>query len=79
MEIKFIYCDLCKGWAVICPRCGNNTCNGGSGEDGKCPVCNSCYELTEKIETKGIENSLDKIKRIFEENINLFAPIKILA
>lgn len=28
-----------------CPRCGNNSCNGGYGEDGKCPVCPLAYEV----------------------------------
>jgi hypothetical protein len=35
------------GWMVVCPTCGNNSCNGGYGEvDGKeCPDCPKAYKL----------------------------------
>jgi len=41
------YCELCEHDVVICNKCGNNTCNGGSGEvNGKpCEDCDSAYEL----------------------------------
>ena len=44
-KIIIEWCDACKSWFVRCPRCGNNTCNGGSGEDGKCPLCIKVYEF----------------------------------
>ena len=69
MKIKFYWCDGCKGWAILCPRCGNNTCNGSYGEDGKCPVCSSCYELINKIhQNSSVENNFDKVMRIYSEN-----------
>jgi hypothetical protein len=48
-DFKVEYCELC-GWFIRCPRCGNNSCNAGYGddpdtEDGKCPVCPVAYDL----------------------------------
>ena len=47
-EYKFQwgYCELCDSTFVYCPKCGNNCCNGGSGElDGeKCDVCELAYQ-----------------------------------
>lgn len=47
------YCDHCDREVVICGHCGNNTCNGGSGEEigpnpGEtipCRACGSAHEL----------------------------------
>ena len=47
-EIK--WCDVCKGIYIKCPRCHNNTCSGGYGEDGNCPVCPIAYNITTKLE-----------------------------
>lgn len=55
-EVK--WCDHCENFFVKCARCGNNCCNGGSGEEGKCPICPVAYEL---------QDSLDKI--LTKENI----------
>jgi|AntRauTorckE6833_2_1112554.scaffolds.fasta_scaffold00137_38 hypothetical protein len=49
MKHKWKYCGHCKMWMVICGKCGNNTCNSGSGdiktgepcEDG----CEEAYTL----------------------------------
>jgi len=57
-EVK--YCDMCQGYMVICPKCGNNCCNAGYGkmdengnpvkwqlhEDGmeSCDVCHLAYQ-----------------------------------
>ena len=40
------FCELCDTNMVICATCGNNCCNGGSGQvDGKtCPDCDEAYE-----------------------------------
>ena len=40
---EWSYCLLCRCNTVICGKCGNNTCNGGSGEINKNP-CTSCLE-----------------------------------
>ena len=50
--MKIEWCSLCKTWYIECPRCGNNSCNGGSGEDGKCPVCLDVYKLQDAINIK---------------------------
>lgn len=46
------YCELCEADMIICPKCGNNTCNGGYGEvDGsQCDLCPTAYEaMNEKL------------------------------
>lgn len=50
MKFKVLWCDVCIGKYVECPRCGNNTCNGGHGEDGKCPVCSIAYDIIYDID-----------------------------
>lgn len=44
-EFEIFRCDLC-GVALLCPKCGNNACNGGHGEvDGAdCDVCPLTYD-----------------------------------
>jgi len=48
--MKFIWkwCDLCECMMVICPKCGNNCCNGGYGKDimgEECDVCELAYQF----------------------------------
>jgi hypothetical protein len=39
------YCNLCETDIVICADCGNNCCNGGTGEvDGARCGCSEAYE-----------------------------------
>ena len=58
MQFEIVYCAMCESNCVICPKCGNNTCNGGSGyldehghptDDwnnaaGRCDVCPLAYQ-----------------------------------
>jgi len=47
-SIRIMFCELCDGFYLECPRCGNNCCNGGYGEeeDGTpCIMCEKAYEL----------------------------------
>lgn len=46
MKFKWFWCEMCEFAAIICPKCGNNTCNGGYGEvDGKpCEICSLAYQ-----------------------------------
>lgn len=38
------FCSHCNGWMVYCGFCGNNCCNGGSGEN--CPdKCEEAYAI----------------------------------
>jgi len=47
---RWEYCEACEVWAIICPKCGNNCCNGGYGEVGgeECDVCPIAYEVQGK-------------------------------
>lgn len=51
---KWDYCDHCQRPTVICGKCGNNSCNGGSGlepghfwSDGNPIKCTACPEANE--------------------------------
>ena len=35
MEFKVQWCQTCGGEMIICPKCGNNCCNGGYGKMDK--------------------------------------------
>jgi len=45
IEIK--WCGLCKAYYVTCPKCGNNSCNGGYGilPNGEKCDCSKSYDL----------------------------------
>lgn len=41
------WCAGCETWMLVCPRCGNNACNGlrGTAPDGSpCTLCPQVYE-----------------------------------
>ncbi len=40
-EFKVSYCETCEVDTIVCPKCGNNCCNGSYGViDGEwCDVC----------------------------------------
>jgi len=40
MKLTWDWCEMCEKAFIRCPKCGNNSCNGGYGEiDGiKCNV-----------------------------------------
>ena len=63
--IKIKWCDLCNGIYVECPKCGNNSCNGGYGKlpTGEKCNCSKSYELMYAIE----EN--EKIRNLVYELI----------
>ena len=49
---RWEYCSHCEGPMVICGHCGNNCCNGGSGET--CiDKCNEAYNLQDLEYKKG--------------------------
>ena len=43
---KLSYCDHCESKMVVCATCGNNCCNGGSGEINgvECLDCLEAYK-----------------------------------
>lgn len=61
MEFTWEYCSTCRGYMIICPKCGNNCCNSSNGKliDGrpakisewddpraiKCDVCALAYQF----------------------------------
>jgi len=51
-NFKWEFCSWCGVMMVICPKCGNNTCNAGYGTvDGeKCDVCPEAYEFRKNNE-----------------------------
>jgi len=67
------WCQLTNCAAVICPKCGNNCCNGGSGEN--CPdQCSEAYAYQDKAVEEGSEPSREEcngeipIPPIFQED-----------
>lgn len=53
-KIEIKWCRVCGVWYIKCPRCGNNTCNAGYGEDltksdKKCEVCPTAYQLSDEL------------------------------
>jgi hypothetical protein len=46
-ENKRFWCTACQRYSFLCGKCGNNSCNGGSGKllDGSpCDQCESAYQ-----------------------------------
>lgn len=57
MKFEFGWCELCKTAFIYCPKCGNNGCNGGSGElNGEvCDVCDLAHQYQQLAwETKTV-------------------------
>ena len=60
MKFEVVYCVMCETNCVVCPKCGNNTCNGGYGyldENGeptddwnnapaRCDICPLAYQYS---------------------------------
>jgi len=61
LKLELVWCYTCGGLYVKCPRCGNNSCNGGYGEDGKCPVCPQAYELMYLLSSTKIDKLIEKL------------------
>ena len=71
-SLSIRWCSLCQAITVICPKCGNNSCNGAYGkaipdnfpagpDDEKCPICPKCYELQEKLYTSRLDQLIEEI------------------
>lgn len=51
-RFKVKWCDFCEVYYVVCPKCGNNCCNGGHGtlpNGRECKVCPAAYEYQKHI------------------------------
>ena len=82
MEFKWKYCRTCHTAYIKCPKCGNNSCNGGTGfiksdgtilkfpyaadEHEKCIRCEICPQAYEVQEKGWKENSSPVWYRIKE-------------
>jgi len=44
-NFQWEWCYTCDCWFIRCPKCGNNSCNGGYGNiDGEeCDICSLAY------------------------------------
>lgn len=45
-RFKWSWCESCEVWTIVCPKCGNNCCNGGYGtlENGEdCDICSLAH------------------------------------
>jgi hypothetical protein len=65
LVFKWGWCGLCKSAFLYCPVCGNNSCNGGSGEleNGEdCPYCIMTYQYDELAHKYIINPIIDKTK-----------------
>jgi hypothetical protein len=43
MLFKWQWCSLCEHAMIICPKCGNNCCNG----EYQCEICPLAYQYQE--------------------------------
>lgn len=72
-KLEINWCGLCGGLYVSCPRCGNNTCNGGSGElenGEKCPTCLKAYDLIDKLRKTTLAVDIQQLLNIDEETVD---------
>jgi len=68
-NIEWIFCEQCDCFAVICPKCGNNACNGTYGHDGKCLKCPEVYNYQEECyKTGNIPTNSDNIRIVPKMN-----------
>lgn len=56
MKFEWVWCRHCERPAIICPKCGNNCCNGGTGVvDGKHCGCEEAYKFQHEEIANGRE------------------------
>jgi hypothetical protein len=62
MKFEWGWCKLCQRPFVKCPKCGNNTCNGGYGKNcnGDCDVCPLAYQYHDLAAAAGKEPSKEE-------------------
>lgn len=65
--MKIVWCDHCERDTVICPKCGNNTCNGGYGTLANGETCDMCPKAYEKQGLIDHENFLAEQKRVWDK------------
>jgi hypothetical protein len=60
------WCDVCETYYIMCPKCGNNTCNGGYGDNGNCTLCPIAYELDAKLQVY-IATELQQFQKVLDK------------
>ena len=57
LKFTFGWCELCGAVYVRCPKCGNNTCNGGSGmvNGTRCDMCGATYQYSKVFNSTGCD------------------------
>lgn len=69
---EIYYCTLCEYLSVICKYCGNNACNGGSGNlpnGDPCPdKCNEAYKILMEINKNEDERTEEISQEILESH-----------
>lgn len=74
MKFEWKYCPTCETMMVICPQCGNNSCNGGSGtlKDGtRCAVCDLAYQyFSQAVETNSVPPFPSNKQELDDKNNN---------
>lgn len=65
--ISIEWCGMCRGFFVRCPRCGNNSCNGGYGEEGKCPVCPKVGDIEGALQNARVYDLMQKTLGITDD------------
>lgn len=70
------FCELCDGPCVICNKCGNNCCNGGTNklESGEQCGCKEAYEYQDLV----YENNLQPIRSDFPPEDIMDGEIQLL-
>lgn len=53
-QFEWKYCAVCEKMMVICPDCGNNCCNGGTGKlpSGEECGCEAAYQFQKENHDK---------------------------
>ena len=68
-EGKWMWCELCGCVAYICPKCGNNCCNGSYGKvDGEqCPACPDSYDYQQRMFDENKAPSRDECEGVIRK------------
>ncbi len=76
-KFEWSWCEHCDSAIILCPKCGNNTCNGGYGPaegtihdkdwdidaQTKCPVCPLAYQYMELAYQVEVEPTKEQLEK----------------
>ena len=71
-KFEWKYCTLCDVMMVICPDCGNNTCNAGSGwlENGDWCGCEEAYQYKENNPAPPKPHNYKQLQKEYLQHLN---------